>query len=105
MDFLAELGGQPRQVEDVDRKTLLGENRFGQFYQPPGFRHLAWAGVLAARRTVDQQDAWRFAGIIVTALRGEDGVARGQPVDRDVIVGIGKARPALRVTGAFRELA
>jgi hypothetical protein len=103
MDFLAEFRSQPRQVEDIHRKPLFGKHRLGQLYQSPALRHFARAGVFAARRAFDQEDARRLIDIVVASLRGKDGGTRIQPVDGNVIVGIGITRPALRVTGALRE--
>ena len=59
--------------------------------------------MLAARRAVDDQDARRARAIVLAALRFPDGITRGQPVDGDLVFGVGKTRPALRVNGALRE--
>ena len=71
------------------------EHLAARFDQPPALRHLARTGVLGARRAVDEQDARGLGGIFVASLRFGDRVARGEPVDRKIIIGIGKARPRL----------
>ncbi|MGY4228576.1 hypothetical protein ACVMIH_005937 [Bradyrhizobium sp. USDA 4503] len=91
----AELGRQPRQIEHIDRQAHLAEGGLGDLDHAPAFGHLAGTRVLAARGAVDQQDMRRFVWIVVPALRFIDGIARGQPIDREIIVGIGKTGAGL----------
>jgi hypothetical protein len=51
--------------------------------------------VLGARRAIDEQDARRLGGIVVVSLCLRDRVARGEPVDGEIVVRIGKARSGL----------
>ena len=86
MDGVAKFRCERDEVENVDGKSHAREHRLGELDQPPALRHFAGAGVLAARRSVDDQDAGVSLRIVVAALRGEDGVPRGEPVDREVVV-------------------
>jgi hypothetical protein len=51
--------------------------------------------MFAARRSIDEQDARRRTCVIMAPLRLEDGIARGEPVDGDLVIGIGKTWPRL----------
>jgi hypothetical protein len=47
------------------------------------------------RRAVDQQNAVRTGGVLMLSLRGRYGLAGGDPINRQLVVGIGKVRPGL----------
>jgi len=48
------------------------------------------AGLIRCARAVDQENPHALAGLVVAALRGENGVARRQPVHGNIIVRIAK---------------
>ena len=86
---------EPGQVEHLDLDALRPRSAVaGDLDEPPALRHLAGAGVLAARRGVDDQHPGRPGGR-VARRGGADGVARRDPVDRQVVVRIGMAGPGL----------
>ncbi|HKH29009.1 MAG TPA: hypothetical protein VKA61_11855, partial [Sphingomicrobium sp.] len=62
---------------------------------PPTFRHFARAGVLAAGRAVNDQDAGRLAWIVMLALSLPDRFMRGDPVFSQVVVRVGETRACL----------
>jgi hypothetical protein len=96
MNDLAELRCRAAQVEDVDVETGAGlDGLVCDLDQPPGLRHFAGTSVLGARRAIDEEDARRSRPIIVKTFGGVDGIAGGQPVDRDVVVGVGEAGTGL----------
>src|SRR5689334_6633593 len=95
MNLLAELRLGAGQIENVDRKAALAKHRLGQRHQAPGLRHLAGTGVLAASRAVDDEDAWLPRGVVMPPLRRLDRLARPEPVDGDIVAGIGEAGPGL----------
>ena len=105
MNLPAEFRRQPRQVEDIDRESHFDEHRLGELDQPPALRHLAGAGMLAARRAVDDEHARLRGRIVVAPLRFKNGLAGGEPVDRDFIVRIGKARSRLAGQRRFSRMA
>src|SRR5438445_4772930 len=89
-------GGKAMQFEHL----ALGIRRCrdhlaGDLHQPVGFRHLARTGVLASRRGADQQDAGRCCRILMPRLRRANGIARRDPVERKVILRIGKSSAGL----------
>ena len=90
MDVASVLRCEPAEVEQLDRDAGRGsEYLAGDLDQAIGFRHFTRTGVLAAGRTVDQQNGWS-AAVGVTALRVRNRRASRQPVDRKIIIGIGK---------------
>src|SRR5712675_3561087 len=91
MNLFAEFGSWPREIEDIDRKSHIDENRLGKLDQAPGLRHLAGTGMLAARRAVDDENARHFIGIVMPPLCLQHGLAGCQPVHCDLVAGIGKA--------------
>jgi hypothetical protein len=48
--------------------------------------------MFATRRAVDDQHTRRLPGVVVAALRLQDSVACGEPVNGDLVIGIGKSR-------------
>src|SRR6185437_8290683 len=81
MNVAAVLGGEPTQVQHFDRSARLCQNLARNLEQAIGLRHFAGTGVLAARRTVDQQKC--RPRLICVATRGvADTLARVDPVDR-----------------------
>ena len=96
MNGLAELRRRAAQVENVDFETRSRlEGIVRDLDQAPRLRHFAGTRVLGARRAIDDEDARRSRGVIMTTAGVVDGVARGQPIDRDLIVGIGEAGAGL----------
>src|SRR5262245_2751974 len=82
--------GEPAQVEHLDRNTRRSSEYLARdFEQAIRLRHFTRTGVLAAGRTVDQQNGGSVA-VRVAALRIGDRRARRPPVDRKIIVWIGK---------------
>ena len=83
MDVAAVFGGEPRQVEDLDLDAGSRRERLaGDLDQPPALRHLAGAGVLAARRAVDRAGCAAGRPRPRAARCGvADRVARREPVD------------------------
>src|SRR5438045_5953051 len=90
INLLAEFRGKAAEIENVDSQSHFLKHGFGYFDQPPGFGHLARAGMLAARRAVAQEDARCLVAIVMTALRGKYCLAHREPIYRDLIVRIGK---------------
>src|SRR4030095_132524 len=76
-----------------------------QLHQTPGLRHFAGTGVLAARRSVDDEDARLLLAVIVTVLRLLDRLPRPQPIDGDIVVGVGKSRACLARDGCLATVA
>ena len=105
MNLPAEFRRQARQVEDIDCKSHFDQHRFGELDQPPALRHLAGAGMLAARRAVDDEHARRRGRIVVAPLRFKDRLARGEPVHRDFVFRIGKAGTCLAGQRGFSRMA
>src|SRR5947209_15583106 len=96
MNILAELGCGAAEIENVGVKAATVINSaLRQLDQPPGLRHLARTGVLRTRRAVDQQDARELDGIVVAQLRVRNRVARGEPIDREIVSRIGEPRTGL----------
>src|SRR5262249_32606404 len=62
----------------------------GDLHEAPALRRLARAGVLAARRAVDDEDARGRGGGVMGLLGGPDRGPRGEPIDRQIVVGIGE---------------
>ena len=91
MNLPAVFRHEPRQVENVDRKSHFEKHWLGELHQPPALRHLAGAGMLAARRAVDDEHARLRGRIVVAPLRLKNGFARRQPVYRDFVFRIGEA--------------
>ena len=60
--------------------------------------------MLAARRAVDQRDARQQRLVIVPRLGLFDSLLRGNPVDREIIVGIGVSRSCLAGVRAFARI-
>jgi hypothetical protein len=100
VDLAAVLGGHAGEVEDFDLDAFAFERRAGDIGQAPALRHLPRAGVLAARRGIDNQRACR-PGRLVARLGGADRIPGGDPVDRQVIFGISVARAGLPGDGAL----
>jgi hypothetical protein len=105
VNLLAEFRSEPAQVENVEGKSHFLKHRLGDLDQPPGLRHLPGAGLVAARKAIDQQDARRFASGIMNPLRGKNGFARRQPIQGYFIVRIGKARSGLARQRRFSRVA
>ena len=96
MNGLAELRRRAAQVENVDFESgarLEGLSR--DLDQAPRLRHFAGTRVLGAGRAIDDEDARGACRIIMTTSGVVDGIARGQPVDRNLIVGIGETGAGL----------
>src|SRR3954463_12457737 len=97
MDLAPELGGEPVELQPLDLEAALALDHFlGDIHQPEALGYLAGAGLVAARRTVDQQDARLRRGRLLPPLGLPDGIARGDPLERQLVLGIGVAR-----TGRF----
>jgi len=100
----AEFRRGAREIKNVDAKSEFAEHWLRQLYQTPSLRHFARASMFATGRSVDDKDAWSQLRIVMASLRLFDSLTRVQPVDRDVVVGIGEPWTALRVPGDLREL-
>src|SRR5689334_9941811 len=105
MNLLAELRCLPRQIENVDLQLHGEEAVPGKLDHAPAFRHFTGTSVLAARRAVDDEDARSFVRIVMARLSRADRVASGEPVDGDVVVGIGMARSRLAGEGSLTGVA
>jgi hypothetical protein len=105
VDLLAEFGRKATEIKNIQRESHLHEHGFGQFDQPPAFRHFARTGMFVARGAVDQQHAWDSIGVVVTLLRGDDGLTRREPVDRNVVIRIGEAGAGLACQRRFSRVA
>jgi len=51
--------------------------------------------MLAARRSVDDENARFLARVVMPLLRRQDRLARGEPIDRDLVTRIGKSLSGL----------
>src|SRR5262249_2079005 len=91
----AHFGGQMREIEKIDGEPALSKNRFGKLAKPPAFRHLAWTGLVTARRPVDKENALLPTDIIIATLRFSQRVTRAKPVLRKLVAGIGEAGSCL----------
>lgn len=60
--------------------------------------------MLAARGAIDKKYARCFVGVVMTALRSQDGLACHQPVDRDFVIRISKARTRLACERCFSRI-
>src|SRR5262249_11906018 len=90
MDAASVLRCESAEVEQLGRDAGRGsEYLAGDFDQAIGLRHFTRTGVLTAGGTVDQQNNWSGA-VGVAALRVRYGCASRQPIDRKIIVGVGK---------------
>ena len=88
-----KFGRQPAEVEHLNLELrLVREDLARQHRQPPRLRRFAGAGVLAAAGGVDQEDARGRGRVVLLAFGVLDLLAGGDPVDRELIVGIGEAR-------------
>src|SRR5436305_1565105 len=96
MDGPAELGRGATEIENVgvNAATVI-DGALRQLDQTEGLRHLARTGVLGARRSIDQQDACFRRRVLVLTLGLCDRVARREPVDREIVIRIGKSRTSL----------
>ena len=92
MDFAAELRRQPREVQDLHLDGLPFQRRASDLDQPPRLGHLARAGVLAAGRAVDEQDAARTGRIVMPHLGFVDRGLGIDPIGRKLMGGVGVAR-------------
>ena len=95
MNVAAVFGCQPRQVEHAHQSPFDAADFARDLQQPPTLRHFAWAGVLAPRRAVDDQDAGRLVWIVMLALSLPDRFMRGDPVFSQVVVRVGEIRACL----------
>src|SRR5665213_1332779 len=92
IDGPAALGGEPAQIEKINLETgdpldnLLRHRR-----ETIGLRHLAGAGLVAARRAVDHQDARRRFRVFLPLLRLFDAAFGLDPFERQLIARIGIA--------------
>jgi hypothetical protein len=91
MNLSAIFRSDSTEVEDVDDGTGSGKHFFGDLDHPKTFRKLARTGMFASRRSVDEEDA-RWRGLVLEArLRSVDFVFRREPIDGEIVIGIGKA--------------
>ena len=93
-----------RRDEELHHGPARSEDLARNLRQPEALRHLAGAGVLRARGAVDQQNTVGAGGILVLLLGGCYGLARGDPVDRQLIIGIGVFRPRLSRVRALARI-
>ena len=80
------------EVEQVDLEAALALDRApGDLDQPEGLRHLAGAGLVAARRAVDQQDARTRRRLLRRSARRRRRAPRHR---RELVSGSAKPGPA-----------
>jgi len=90
-DLAPIFGGHPREIEHVGFKAVFCRDDIAcDAHHAKCFRHLARTGVFAACRTVDDQDARGSLRVFLPPFGGCDGLACFQPLDREIIVRIGK---------------
>jgi hypothetical protein len=103
MDVTAVLGGEAAQFEHFDCGiSSTGENLMRDLHEAIAFGHLAGAGMLAARRCRDEEKTGWARLVLVPLLRQVDRFLRGNPIDREIVFGIGETRACLAGPGAFR---
>src|SRR5439155_22205089 len=91
VDRAAVFRRQATQVQDLNLEIALAlEHLVRDHGEPPGFRGFSGTGVLAARGSIDQQDARRSRRIFLSLLGIRDALTGGAPFDRQLVVGIGK---------------
>src|SRR5215471_21040580 len=113
MDMAAVLRGDAAEIEHLDLEIALRRKDLaGDLEQAPALGHLAWTGLVIARRAVDQQHA-RLGGCrLLLFLGAQNGLARLGPFDGKLIrrIGIagagwaGSRRPAIFVLAVPRDV-
>jgi hypothetical protein len=102
IDHAAALGGQSAEVEKIDLETAGLLNQLARHArQAEGFRHFARAGLIAARRAVDDQDARRRFRVLLPLLRRLDLAAAFDPFERQIVFRVGIAGAGRPRAGAF----
>ena len=101
MDVTAVFRGQPREIKKLDPRSSANEDFSGDLGQSKAFRHFAGARMFRARGAVDQQDLRRPGTVLIVLLRGVDGLMRREPINGEIIVGIGESRSGLAGVRAF----
>src|SRR5688572_22362384 len=87
--------GEAAEVEQVELDPGGLDDLARDLDKAKGLGHLARAGLVGTRRAADAEDAQRCGGIAMALLRQRDRVAGGNPVQRQVVVGVGMARASL----------
>src|SRR6185369_9003178 len=95
MDLAAVLGGEVAEVEEVDFDLLGDEGVLDIAREAERLRHLARAGAVVARRAADDERARRRRRVALRCLGALDPLARREPLDREVVVGVGVAGTGL----------
>ncbi len=115
MNVASVFGGETAEIKDLGEQAGLVADALRDVGKAQRLRHFTGAGMLVARRCGDDQNARRFVPIFVARLRRVDRGARMDPVDGEIIVGIGVtgtgflrqrtlARIAVAVPGGARDL-
>ena len=89
MDLAAVLRREQAEVEKIDVELRGGELVLDEAGEAEGLRDLARAGAVVARRAADDERARPRDRIGPRRLRAVDAGARLDPVDREVVVGVG----------------
>jgi diketogulonate reductase-like aldo/keto reductase len=106
MDVTTVLGGETAQFEHFDLGvSRTGKNLMRDLHEAVALGHLAGTGVLAAGRSRDEEKAGRARLILMPLLREVDGVLRGDPIDREIVIGVGETWTRLAGLGAFSVVA
>src|SRR5262245_37065557 len=92
MDDFPGLVSERGQIEEVRLVAAQAHDRFlCVLCKTPCLRNLARTGVLAARRSVDDQYARRRFRVLLPLLGGVNLCPRLQPLDRNRILGVSEA--------------
>src|SRR5207237_10349855 len=102
IDATREFGGEEAQIEEIGLDLPGLERLLGDPREAIRLRHLARARAVVARGAADDKHARGCSRITLALLRGLQAVARLEPLDGKIEVGIGEARPCL---GGARRLA
>jgi len=95
MDLAAEFRGDQAQVEKVRGARRLLEHLAHQPRQAPALGDFARTSTVVARGAANEQDARLRLGARLFFLRSLQPLARREPLDRKIVIGIGKLRPRL----------
>ena len=104
MDLAAVFRGQPREVEHFDLERRIGARRFrcAISAKPIGSSTSRPGRCAPSGTSIDDQEARRPGLVVVAGLGRRDRLARGQPVDRQIVVRVGELRARLAGVRALR---
>ena len=95
---------QQAEIEQFVGNRCLLQNRNSLRRKAIGFRHLSGTGPVIPRRGADDQDLGRARGIFLLRFGRRNGVARLDPFNRKIVIGIGKAGAGFACQGRFTAL-